>query len=112
MNALNLLQDWKNKPYQKTNYENIHVFYGDTKYLKMKPHSQITLTPGFLHLIVKHPKEWVRQNFKLEEEVTLENLTNSILYYTVKECLISDEEKQLKLHVKNGIPSEEEQWPN
>jgi len=112
MKPFEILQDWKSKSYQRTNYENIHVFYGDQKYIRMKPKSQISLTPGFLHLIIKHPKEWVRQNLKLEEEVTLHNETNNVLYYTVIDSLISDEEKQLKLHVKNGVPKEDEEWLN
>jgi|SRR6056300_711047 len=112
MKPFEILQDWKSKPYQKTNYENIHAFYGDQKYIRMKPKSHITLTPGLLHLIIKHPKEWVRQNLKLEEEVTLHNETYNILYYTVIDSLISDEEKQLKLHVKNGVPKEDEEWQN
>ena len=64
MNAFNILQDWKSKPYQKTNYDNIHAFYGDQKYIRMKPKTHITLTPGLLHLIIKYPKEWIQQNFK------------------------------------------------
>ena len=112
MTPFNLLQNWKAKPYQKTNYENIQAFYGDQKYIKMKPKTHISLTPGFLHLILKQPKEWKQQNFKLEEEVTLYNETNNIIYYTLIDSLISDEEKQLKLHVKNGLPKENEQWLN
>ena len=112
MKPFEILQDWRSKPYQKTNYENIHAFYGDQKYIRMKPKSHITLTPGLLHLIIKHPKEWVRQNLKLEEEVTLYNETHNVLYYTVIDSLITDEEKQLKLHVKNGVPKEDEEWLN
>ena len=113
MKPFEVLQDWKSKPYKRTNYENIHAFYGDQKYIRMKPKSQISLTPGFLHLIIKHPKEWVRQNLKLEEEVTLYNETHNVLYYTVIDSLISEEEKELKLHVKTGIPLEnEEKWTN
>tara|TARA_E500000318_G_scaffold14868_1_gene15330 strand:+ start:633 stop:971 length:339 start_codon:yes stop_codon:yes gene_type:complete len=112
MKPFEVLQDWKSKPYQRTNYENIHASYGDQKYIRMKPKSQISLTPGFLHLIIKHPKEWVRQNLKLEEEVTLYNETHNVLYYTVIDSLISDEEKQLKLHVKNGVPKDDEEWLN
>ena len=112
MSPLEVLNNWKSKPYQKTNYENIHAFYGDQKYIRMKPKSHITLTPGLLHLIIKHPKEWVRQNLKLEEEVTLHNETHNVLYYTVIDSLISDEEKQLKLHVKNGVPKDNEEWLN
>ena len=112
MKPFETLQDWKSKPYQKTNYENIHAFYGDQKYIRMKPKTHITLTPGLLHLIIKHPKEWVQQNFKLDQEVTLHNETHTVLYYTLIDSLISDEEKELKLHVKNGLPKEDEQWLN
>ena len=83
MSPFQILQDWKSKPYQRTNYENIHVFYGDQKYIRMKPKSQISLTSGFLHLILKHPKEYIRQNIKLEDEVTLRNDTINVLYYTL-----------------------------
>ncbi len=83
MKPLDILQDWKAKPYQKTNYDNIHAFYGDQKYIRMKPKTHITLTAGLLHLIIKHPKEWVQQNFKIEEAVTLHNETHNILYYTL-----------------------------
>lgn len=111
-NHFQLLQSWKSKPYKKTNYENIHAFYGDQKYIRMKPKTQISLTPGFLHIILKQPGEWKKQNIKLEEEVTLCNETHNILYYTVIDSLISDEEKQLKLHIKNGIPKDDEEWLN
>ena len=112
MKPFEILQDWRSKPYQRTNYENIHAFYGDQKYIRMKPKSQISLTPGILHLIIKHPKEWVHQNFKLKNEITLKNETPSILYYTLIESLISNDEKKYKLHVKNGIPKEDEEWLN
>ena len=109
MSPLELLQDWKSKPYKKTNYENIHVFYDDQKYIRMKPKSNISLSPGFLHLILKHPKEWVRQNFKLESDTTLCNETNKVLYYTIKDCLFFDEIKDFKLHIKNGVPNDDEE---
>ena len=70
----------------------------------MKPKSCITLTPGFIFMIIKHPKEWVQQNFKLEDDVTLHNETNNTLYFTLKDSLLSDEEKNEKLQVKNGVP--------
>jgi len=110
MKPFEILQDWRSKPYRRTNYENIHAFYGDKKYIRMKPKSEISLTPGFLHLIIKHPKEWVHQNFKLENEITLKNETHNILYYTLIESLISNNEKEYKLHVKNGVPKEDEEW--
>ena len=43
----------------------------------MKPQSKITLTPGFLHLIIKHPNEWVIQKIKLEDE-TQEDVSNEV----------------------------------
>jgi|TARA_B100001939_G_C16689884_1_gene508128 hypothetical protein len=112
MNTLELLKEWKNKIYQKTNYENIHVCFDDQKYFRIKPKSHITLTPGFLHIILKQPTEWVKQNFKLEEEVTLHNETHNVLYCSVVDSLFSDDEKELKLHVKSGVVSNEETWDN
>ena len=112
MTPFDILQNWKAKPYQRTNYENIHVFYGDQKYVRMKPKSQISLTSGFLHLILKHPKQYVHENLKLEDEVTLKNETNNVLYYTLIESLIFNDEKEFKVHVKSGVLREEEQWQN
>ena len=106
------LKIWKQKPYIKSNYDNIHIFYDDQKYIRMKPKSGISLTSGFLHLILKHPKEYVHQNIKLESEVTLRNDTHNVLYYTLIESLLSNDEKEYKLHVKNGILGEEENWLN
>ena len=97
MSPFQILQDWKSKPYQRTNYENIHVFYGDQKYVRMKPKSQISLTSGFLHLILKHPKQYVHEILKLEDEVTLKNETNNVLYYTLIESLIFNDEKEFKV---------------
>ena len=104
MTPYDILQVWKKKPYQKTNYENIHACYENDKHYRIKPKSQITLTPGFVHFVIKKPKEWVQQNFKLEDDVTLHNETNNILYFTLKDSLLSDEEKNEKLYVKNGVP--------
>ena len=104
MSPFNILQYWKKQPYKKTNYDNIHAHYADYKYIRMKPKSYITLTPGFIFMIIKHPKEWVQQNFKLDDDVTLHNETNNILYFTLKDSLLSDEKKNEKLQVKNGIP--------
>tara|TARA_B100000941_G_C28379640_1_gene486611 strand:- start:139 stop:465 length:327 start_codon:yes stop_codon:yes gene_type:complete len=104
MNPFNILQYWKKQPYKKTNYDNIHAHYADYKYIRMKPKSCITLTPGFIFMIIKHPKEWVQQNFKLENDVTLYNETTKILYFILKDSLLSDEEKNEKLYVKSGIP--------
>ena len=103
MSPLQLLQVWKEKPFKKTNYENIKAFYDDYKYVKMKPNSQISLTEGLFHIILPHPGEWVKQNFKLERYVTLCNETNSFLYFTLKQSLIFDDEQDYKLHVKNGV---------
>ena len=63
MNPFNILQYRKKQPYKKTNYDNIHAHYADYKYIRMKPKSCITLTPGFIFMIIKHPKEWVQLNF-------------------------------------------------
>jgi len=98
-----VLQDWKSKPYKKTNYDNIEAYYDRQKYIKMKPKSFIGLTPGFLHIIIKHPREWVQQNLKLEDEVTLYNETGKTIYYTIIDSLIFNEERDLKLHIKNGV---------
>jgi len=37
MSPFEILKDWKSKPFKKTNYENIHAFYSDQKYIRMKP---------------------------------------------------------------------------
>ena len=105
-----ILQSWKNKTYRKTNYENVQDCYNEVKYVRMRPKSNITITPGFLSIIIKHPKEWVKQNFKLEQEVTLCNETHSVIYFTLEESLLSEEEREYKLHIKNGIPKDEEKW--
>tara|TARA_R100000231_G_scaffold21377_1_gene20672 strand:- start:214 stop:552 length:339 start_codon:yes stop_codon:yes gene_type:complete len=112
MNPYQILQHWKKQPYVKTNYENIHAHYADHKYIRMKPKSQITLTEGHIFLIIKHPKEWVQQNFKLENDVTLHNETHNILYFILKDSLLSNEEKNQKLHVKNGVPKDDDEWLN
>lgn len=106
----NLLQNWKQKKYRKTNYENIHACYNELKYIRIKPKSNISLTPGFLSIVLKHPKEWVIQNFVLEDEVTFCNETHNVVYFVLRESLLSEEEKEHKLHLKNGIPKNEEKW--
>lgn len=108
MSSLEKLKNWKSKKYQASNLENIQVCYEDFKYVKMNPKSFISLTPGFLHLIIKHPKEWVEQNFKLEENTNLYNETNNYLYFTVKDSSFFTDNLDLKLHVKNGVPKENE----
>ena len=112
MDSLHILQHWKKQPYMKTNYDNIHAHYADHKYIRMKPKSQITLTPGLVFMIIKHPKQWVQQNFKLENDVTLHNETSNVLYFILKDSLLSNEEKNEKLHVKNGIPKGDDEWLN
>ena len=107
MQPFDILQDWKAKPYHLTNYENIHAFYGDQKYIRMKPKSQISLTPGLLSIILKHPKEWVHEGYEFSKEITLKNETSKVMYFTLRESLLSDEENELKLHIKNGVVSEE-----
>ena len=36
----------------------------------------------------------------------------NVLYYTLIESLIFNDEKEFKVHVKNGVLKEEEQWQN
>ena len=105
-----LLQSWKQKKYRKTNYENIHACYNGLKYIRIKPKSEITLTSGVLSIVLKHPKKWVLQNFLLENHVTLCNETHNVIYFTLKESLLSKEVKEYKLHIKNGVPTNEEKW--
>lgn len=113
MSPQELLSEWKQKSFKKTNYENIQVCYDDAKYIRMKPKSFISFTPGYLSLILRQPKEWTVQNLKLEQDATLLNETPNILYFTVKDSLFSGEEKELKLYVKYGIPNEDEEvWEN
>jgi len=109
-NPYQLLQSWKQKKYRKTNYDNIHACYNDLKYIRIKPKSNITLSPGFMSIVLKHPKEWVIQNFKLENDITLCNETHNVIYFTLQECLLSEEEREYKLHIKNGVPTNEEKW--
>ena len=96
---IELLNIWKKKPYQKSNYENIHIYYGDQKYVRMKPKTRITLSDGLMQI-------------EIQGEVTLCNDTHNVIYYTLKESLISSDDKECKLHVKNGIPQDNEQWLN
>ena len=103
MEPLEELKIWKQKPYMKSNYDNIHIFYDDQKYVRMKPKTQISLSPGFLHLILKKPGHWAKENIKIECDVTLCNETHDVIYYTLIESLISDEDNEFKLYVKNGI---------
>jgi len=110
--AFDLLNIWKNKPYQKSNYENIHIHYGDQKYIRMKPKTQITLSDGLMQIILKQPKDWKKQNIEIQGEVTLCNDTHNVIYYTLKGSLISNDDRECKLHVKNGIPQDNEQWLN
>ena len=89
MTPYDILQVWKKKPYQKTNYENIHACYENDKHYRIKPKSQITLTPGFVHVV---------------------NETLQIIYFYVIDSLLSSTEVELKLYVKTGVLSEEEEW--
>ena len=110
MEPLEELKIWKQKPYMRSNYDNIHIFYDDQKYIRMKPKTQIGLSPGFLHLILKKPGHWKKENIKIEDDVTLCIETHNVIYYTLIESLISDEENKFKLHVKNGVPGDNEKW--
>ena len=53
MMPLQILKQWKEKPYVKTNYENVEVCYDDQKYVKLNMKSSIGVSPGFITLIVK-----------------------------------------------------------
>ena len=112
MQPFDELNIWKQKPFIKSNYENIHIYYGDQKYVRMKPKTQIALTPGFLHLILKKPGSWQRENIKIEGDVTLCNDTHNVIYYTLLNSLLSNDNNEIKLHIKNGIPGDKEQWQN
>ena len=90
---IELLNIWKKKPYQKSNYENIHIYYGDQKYVRMKPKTRITLSDGLMQIILKQPKDWKKQSIEIQGEVTLCNDTHNVIYYTLKESLISSDEK-------------------
>jgi len=105
-NFVETLREWKNKPYLNTNYENVKIFYDDLKYVKIDAKSQISLTEGILHLILKHPKEWVKQVFNLQKDVTLINQTHHPLYFCVEDSLISNDENNIRLEIKNGIPDQ------
>ena len=52
----------------------------------------------------------MQQNFKLEEDVTVVNETLQIIYFYVIDSLLSSTEVELKLYVKTGVLSEEEEW--
>lgn len=104
----NLLQNWKQKKYRKTNYENIHAFYENKKYIRMRSNSQISLTPGFLSIILKHPKEYVLECYQLQTDVVLKNETNNVMYFVLEDSLLSNEDNEIKLHIKKGIYNEEE----
>ena len=108
MQPFHILQSWKSKKYSKTNYENIYAFYDDKKYIRMKPNSQISLTPGFLSIVLKHPKEYVLEGYQLQTDVVLKNETNNVMYFALEDSLLSNEDNEIKLHIKKGIYNEEE----
>ena len=108
MQPLDELKSWKQKPYIKSNYDNIHIFYDDQKYIRMKPKTQIGLSPGFLHIILKKPGHWKKENIKIEGDVTLCNETHNVIYYTLIESLISDEEN--KFNEEDSIDDHMYDW--
>ena len=102
------LNFFKKQPYRATNIEGVDISYGDRKYVRMKPKAQVTISSGLMHLILKKPKGWTIQNIKIEEEVTIVNETHKHMYYTLNEALFDPEEKEFKLHIKNGIDPNED----
>ena len=98
---------FKERPYQKTNIEGIDICYEDRKYVRMDPKSSVTVSPGFMYLIIKKPKQWVAQYIKIEEEVTLVNETRKYMYYTLQDSVFDTGEKEFKLHIKSGIDPDE-----
>lgn len=98
------LNYFKSKNYIKTNIEGVDVCYEDKKYVRMAPKTSVTLSPGFIYLIIKHPNEWVVQYIELQKEATLVNETGKYMYYTLQDSVFEEEEKQFKLHIKSGIP--------
>lgn len=101
------LNFFKKRPYKKTNLEGISTCYEDRKYVRMDPEASVTLSPGFIYLILKKPENWVIQHIKIEEEVTLVNETKKYMYYTLQDSVFDVEEKELKLHIKSGIDPNE-----
>lgn len=108
MMPLQILKQWKEKPYVKTNYKNVEVCYDDQKYVRLNMKSSIGISPGFITLIVKKANEYVMQVVKLEDEVELCNETANYLYFLINDSLLFEEHKKLKLHIKNGTPTQDE----
>lgn len=101
------LKFFKERPYQKGNIDGVSICYEDRKYVRMDPEASITLSPGYMQLILKKPKNWVIQHIKIEEEVTLINETKKYMYFTLQDSLFDIGEKEFKLHIKNGIDPDE-----
>ena len=106
-----MLAEWRSKPFHKTNYENIHAYYSDHKYIRMKPKSSIGLSPGYLKIILKHPKEYVLEGYEFKKDITLCNETHTIVYFILENSLLSNDQNELKLHIKNGVDTKET-WDN
>ena len=101
------LNIFKNKKYKETNIEGIDVCYEDRKYVRMHPKTSITLSPGFVYLIMKKPKQWTIQYIELQTETTLVNETGKYMYYTLQDSVFDGDEKDFKLHIKSGIDPDE-----
>ena len=101
------LKFFKERPYQKGNIDGVSICYQDRKYVRMDPEASITLSPGYICLILKKPKNWVIQHIRLEEEATLINETKKYMYFTLQDSLFDIEEKEFKLHIKSGIDPDE-----
>ena len=101
------LKFFKERPYKKGNIEGISICYEDRKYVRMHPKKSITLSPGFVYLIMKKPKQWTIQYIELQTETTLVNETGKYMYYTLQDSVFDGDEKDFKLHIKSGIDPDE-----
>lgn len=99
-----IYKELKNKDYQKSNHEGVHVCYEDSKtYLKIDPKKQITLSEGSFYTIMRHPSGLKEENIKLEQPAELHNMTNEPMFCVLKDCLFDNEPRELKLIIKKGI---------
>ena len=57
-------------------------------------------------------KSKIVREFHLQKKVQKDYALRKELRAIIKNPNISDEEKELKLHIKNGIPKDDEEWQN
>tara|TARA_B100001057_G_C22866467_1_gene956694 strand:+ start:2006 stop:2356 length:351 start_codon:yes stop_codon:yes gene_type:complete len=94
---------WKSQNYRSSNYDQLSVAYDyPLKHLKLKPKSSITLSEGKVYLIINHMNGLQKQEFDIEKDVTIHNHTFTDLYCAVEDSLISDEDVDFSITVKNG----------